>query len=85
MGFGNYFWVNSARRRQQLDDAVRRRQRASFGFEQVPEKDKVHRVRRHFNSVAKCYDFMNTLLSFGIHLAWKVRAVKELGLKLGRT
>ncbi|MCK7515185.1 MAG: class I SAM-dependent methyltransferase [Desulfobacterales bacterium] len=29
---------------------------------------------RHFNSVAHVYDFMNTLLSFGIHHAWK-RAV----------
>jgi len=84
MSLGKFFWVGSDRRRQQLDEAVRRRRQASFGFEQVPEEEKVHRVRRHFNSVAHCYDFMNTLLSFGIHLAWKVRAVKALGLKPGQ-
>ena len=79
-----YLWVNSRRRNQQLDDAVRRRRRASFGFEQVPESEKVHRVRRHFNSVARHYDFMNTLLSFGIHLIWKVQAVRGLNLSVGQ-
>ena len=83
MNISKYFWVNSASRRRQLDDAVRRRQRANFGFEQVPEAEKVHRVRRHFNSVARHYDFMNTLLSFGIHLAWKTTAVRRSGLAKG--
>ncbi|MGB5985916.1 MAG: bifunctional demethylmenaquinone methyltransferase/2-methoxy-6-polyprenyl-1,4-benzoquinol methylase UbiE [Desulfobacterales bacterium] len=80
MRLGKQFWVNSHQRRQQLDEAVRQRRQANFGFEQVPEAEKVHRVRYHFNSVAQHYDFMNTLLSFGIHLIWKVMAVKELGL-----
>jgi demethylmenaquinone methyltransferase/2-methoxy-6-polyprenyl-1,4-benzoquinol methylase len=54
-----------------------------FGFQQVPEGEKVAYVRRHFDSVAHVYDFMNTLLSFGIHYAWKRAAVRALGLKGG--
>ena len=54
-----------------------------FGFHQVPEKEKVAYVRRHFDSVAHVYDFMNTLLSFGIHYAWKRAAVRMLGLTSG--
>ena len=38
-----------------------------FGYKKVPENDKVKWVVRHFNTVADKYDFMNTLLSFGIH------------------
>jgi demethylmenaquinone methyltransferase/2-methoxy-6-polyprenyl-1,4-benzoquinol methylase len=54
-----------------------------FGFQMVPEEEKVEWVRRHFNSVAPVYDFMNTLLSFGIHYAWKRTAVRMLGLTAG--
>ncbi len=39
-----------------------------FGFLDVPEREKVAWVRQHFNTVAEKYDFMNTLLSFGIPL-----------------
>jgi demethylmenaquinone methyltransferase/2-methoxy-6-polyprenyl-1,4-benzoquinol methylase len=84
MSIGNYFWVNSQRRKQQLDESVRKRRRANFGFETVPEAEKVHRVRRHFNSVARVYDLMNTLLSFGIHYVWKAQAVGGMGLKPGQ-
>jgi len=34
----------------------------------------------YFNSVARKYDMMNTLLSFGIHHIWKRTAVRMLGL-----
>ncbi len=40
-------------------------------------------VRRHFDSVAKKYDSMNTLLSLGIHYQWKRMAVRMMGLKNG--
>ncbi len=40
-------------------------------------------VRRHFDSVARHYDFMNTLLSLGIHHQWKRTAIRTLGLKPG--
>jgi demethylmenaquinone methyltransferase/2-methoxy-6-polyprenyl-1,4-benzoquinol methylase len=47
----------------------------------INEKDL--RVLRHFNAVAKQYDLMNTLLSFGIHHLWKRTAVNLLKLKPG--
>lgn len=54
-----------------------------FGYKKVPEDDKVKWVARHFNTVADKYDFMNTLLSFGIHHLWKRTAIKMLGLRRG--
>ncbi len=58
-------------------------QQAFFGFEQIEAREKSARVLRHFNSVAHVYDFMNTLLSFGIHHAWKRAAVRMLRLEPG--
>jgi demethylmenaquinone methyltransferase/2-methoxy-6-polyprenyl-1,4-benzoquinol methylase len=54
-----------------------------FGYRQIPEEEKAGRVLDHFNTVAGKYDFMNTLLSFGIHLLWKRTAVKMLRLRQG--
>ena len=45
------------------------------------EKEKL--VHRHFDTVSARYDFMNTLLSFGMHYPWKWTAVRLLGLKPG--
>lgn len=56
---------------------------AHFGFKQVPVNEKVNWVVRHFNMVADKYDFMNTLLSFGIHHLWKRTSIKMLSLKTG--
>ncbi len=38
-----------------------------FGYLTIPEKEKVEWVSRHFTCVARRYDYMNTLLSLGIH------------------
>lgn len=54
-----------------------------FGYLQIPKDDKVQWVRRHFNSVASKYDFMNTLLSFGTHYIWKQIAVRMMELQEG--
>lgn len=54
-----------------------------FGYLHVPVEHKVNLVRRHFNTVAYKYDFMNTLLSFGIHYVWKQTAVDLMDLKPG--
>lgn len=54
-----------------------------FGYLEVPEQEKVERVRNHFNTVAQKYDFMNTLLSLGIHLIWKKMAVRVMKLGAG--
>ncbi len=47
-----------------------------------PEQ-KTNEVKRHFDAVARRYDLMNTVLSFGLHHLWKRRAVGLLGLKPG--
>jgi demethylmenaquinone methyltransferase/2-methoxy-6-polyprenyl-1,4-benzoquinol methylase len=54
-----------------------------FGFQQIPKDEKVIRTTRHFNTVASKYDFMNTLLSFGIHYLWKRTAIEMMNLKPG--
>jgi demethylmenaquinone methyltransferase/2-methoxy-6-polyprenyl-1,4-benzoquinol methylase len=46
-----------------------------FGFQQVDETQKAHRVRGVFDSVADRYDVMNDLMSMGLHRAWKAYAV----------
>ena len=56
---------------------------ANFGYQKVPAQEKVKLVQKHFDSIARKYDFMNTLLSFGLHYQWKRTAVKMMGLKQG--
>ena len=56
---------------------------AHFGSEELSEADKAERVRRHFDAVARKYDLMNTLLSFGAHYLWKHQAIRILDLKPG--
>ena len=54
-----------------------------FGYQKVPQEEKVQRTCLHFETVAKRYDFMNTLLSFGIHYLWKRTAIRMMKLKPG--
>ena len=49
----------------------------------MPSEEKGKRVFTHFKTVAKRYDFMNTLLSFGIHYAWKRKSIRMLSLEHG--
>jgi demethylmenaquinone methyltransferase/2-methoxy-6-polyprenyl-1,4-benzoquinol methylase len=44
---------------------------AQFGARQVPLADKQTLVDDVFSSVARRYDLMNDLMSFGLHRAWK--------------
>ena len=44
---------------------------AQFGARQVPLADKQGLVNDVFRSVARRYDVMNDLMSFGLHRAWK--------------
>jgi demethylmenaquinone methyltransferase / 2-methoxy-6-polyprenyl-1,4-benzoquinol methylase len=60
-----------------------RRDTADFGFEDVPLKDKVRRVRGVFDSVADRYDLMNDLMSGGAHRLWKQFTLSLTGLKSG--
>lgn len=54
-----------------------------LGFRRIPAREKSRYVLRHFNSIAGKYDFMNTVLSFGLHHFWKRRAVEPLRLNPG--
>jgi demethylmenaquinone methyltransferase/2-methoxy-6-polyprenyl-1,4-benzoquinol methylase len=54
-----------------------------FGFQKVLEREKIRLVGDHFDTVARTYDLMNTLLSFGIHYVWKRTAIELLGLRAG--
>ena len=56
---------------------------ASFGYRQIPAREKRQWVLRHFNSIARQYDSMNTILSFGLQHLWKRAAIRDLGLKPG--
>ena len=42
-----------------------------FGYQEVAEREKASMVRQVFDSVAPRYDFMNDLMSLGIHRVWK--------------
>jgi len=59
------------------------RDTADFGFEDIPLKDKVRRVRAVFDSVADRYDLMNDLMSGGAHRLWKQFTLSLTGLKSG--
>ena len=76
-------WFDATDRRAQLDDHVDRTAEARFGYRRLPAAEKVDWVRRHFDRVAPKYDFMNTLLSFGIQYAWKRTAIRMMGLRPG--
>ena len=55
-----------------------------FGYQSVPEGEKVNRVREVFDSVASRYDLMNDLMSFGTHRFWKKIAIELCGLRKGQ-
>ena len=54
-----------------------------FGYEQVPQNEKVQRVRHVFDSVAEKYDVMNDVMSFGLHRLWKRFTVELCQLRPG--
>jgi len=56
---------------------------ASFGYRLIPAREKRQWVLRHFNSIARQYDSMNTILSFGMQHLWKKAAVEAIGLEPG--
>jgi len=76
-------WLEEKKRRTQINNSPKGGDEAYFGYERISTVAKTDRVIQHFNSVARHYDFMNTLLSFGIHYAWKRTAVRMLKLAPG--
>jgi len=59
------------------------RSSADFGFQDVPWREKAHRVRAVFDSVADRYDLMNDLMSAGAHRVWKQFTLALTGLTSG--
>jgi len=76
-------WFRDKERERNLDPYVDQAGTAWFGLRQLRTAEKARAVLDHFNRVAPRYDFMNTVLSFGIHYAWKRTAVRMLGVKPG--
>jgi demethylmenaquinone methyltransferase/2-methoxy-6-polyprenyl-1,4-benzoquinol methylase len=77
-------WTGSEKRAKDASNgAAGDKGTAQFGFRKVPEREKTRWVRNHFDSIARKYDVMNTLLSFGIHYLWKRTAVRLMGLRPG--
>lgn len=54
-----------------------------FGYRDVPEADKARLVGEVFTSVARRYDLMNDLMSFGLHRVWKRWFVATSGVREG--
>jgi demethylmenaquinone methyltransferase/2-methoxy-6-polyprenyl-1,4-benzoquinol methylase len=54
-----------------------------FGYEQVPVTEKQQRVKGVFTSVARSYDVMNDLMSFGVHRLWKRFVIDLAGVRPG--
>jgi demethylmenaquinone methyltransferase/2-methoxy-6-polyprenyl-1,4-benzoquinol methylase len=76
-------WLEEDERRRQIDPSAAHGEDAFFGFERIRAREKTARVLKHFDSVAAVYDGMNSLLSFGIHHAWKRASVRMLALRPG--
>ncbi len=54
-----------------------------FGYKQVAKNEKQSLVADVFHSVAKKYDVMNDLMSFGIHRLWKRYTIDCSGVRSG--
>jgi demethylmenaquinone methyltransferase / 2-methoxy-6-polyprenyl-1,4-benzoquinol methylase len=54
-----------------------------FGYEEVAIDEKAQRVKGVFDSVARRYDLMNDLMSFGIHRIWKRIACEFAAVRAG--
>lgn len=57
------------------------KKKTHFGFKEVESNDKEGLVKNVFDSVAKNYDLMNDLMSFGLHRIWKKILQKNIYLK----
>lgn len=55
-----------------------------FGYQTVHKSEKQSKVAKVFTSVARKYDIMNDLMSFGIHRLWKRYAISLTGVRSGQ-
>ncbi|MFW5635155.1 MAG: bifunctional demethylmenaquinone methyltransferase/2-methoxy-6-polyprenyl-1,4-benzoquinol methylase UbiE [Thermodesulfobacteriota bacterium] len=54
-----------------------------IGYQRIAKAEKTQWVRHQFDTVARRYDFMNTLLSCGIHYLWKRITLDMLNPRIG--
>ena len=59
-------------------------EKTHFGYKTVNKAEKQARVADVFTSVAKKYDIINDLMSFGIHRLWKRYAISLSGVRSGQ-
>lgn len=78
-------WLPPDARQKMLDEYIHQAGTTWFGYEKMRAHKKKQAVTAHFNRVAPTYDFMNSVMSFGIHHAWKRAAVRMLGLQAGQS
>jgi demethylmenaquinone methyltransferase/2-methoxy-6-polyprenyl-1,4-benzoquinol methylase len=76
-------WLSEQERKAQTKKNAAGNETVYFGYQKILSDEKTDRVLQHFSSVARYYDLMNTLLSFGIHHLWKRTAIKMLNLAPG--
>ena len=56
-----------------------------FGFKKIARDEKAQKVQQLFDRVAKSYDLMNDLMSFGLHRIWKQDFVDQLPIPTADT
>ena len=54
-----------------------------FGYESVSSDEKAGKVAEVFHSVARRYDLMNDLMTWGLHRRWKRAAIRLSGVRRG--
>lgn len=54
-----------------------------FGFDEVSEDEKTDKVAEVFDRVARRYDLMNDLMTWGLHRRWKAKAVRQARVSEG--
>jgi demethylmenaquinone methyltransferase/2-methoxy-6-polyprenyl-1,4-benzoquinol methylase len=65
------------------DTSADKQNTTHFGYKTIEKEDKISMVAGVFHSVAKQYDVMNDLMSFGIHRLWKRFTIDASGVRPG--
>ena len=76
-------WLDKQSKSDRPGEQTDREALVYFGYQKIPREEKVQQTCLHFETVARRYDFMNTLLSFGIHYLWKRAAIRMMELQPG--